>query len=135
MNLSDEHWRHHILNSGPLGAWRTLPGSHTQLFDEAIQFRPDGSGELRTSSVLRGDEVLRFSWRVVSYGVIECQPIYDVPLTGEDGEPEQADWFRLPLVIEPHSTDAGTHWVLKERDRQGFWELTAPLVPVEPGAR
>src|SRR5205814_10407113 len=116
MNLADERWRHRILMNGPRGAWRTLPGSHTQLFDEAIEFRDDDSGELRTGSVMHGVQTLRFRWRVLGYGVIECQPVYETPEIGADGELEAADWFRLPFVIEPHSSDAGAHWVLKERD-------------------
>jgi hypothetical protein len=132
MDLSDERCRHDILTNGPRGQWRTLPGSHTQLFDEAINFHGDGTGELRTNSVMHGPEALRFSWRVVAYGVLECKPIYDELETGADGEPVAADWFRLTFVIERQSTDAGSYWVLKERNTPGFWELTAPLVPVAP---
>ena len=135
MDLSDELVRHRILTNGPRGRWRTLPGSHTQLFDEAIHFRTEGSGELRTRSVMRGVEALNFLWRVVGYGVVECQPVYATPELGADGEPEAADWFQLPFVIEQQHSDAGVHWVLKERNAPGFWELTAPLVPVEPGER
>jgi hypothetical protein len=135
MNLADDRWRQLVLMHGPLGRWRTLPGSHTNLFDEFIEFRADGSGELHTSSVLRGAEALRFNWRLLDPGVIECQPIYDTPELGDDGELEAADWFRLPLVIEQQRSDAGMHWVLKERGAPGFWELSAPIVPMEYGAR
>jgi hypothetical protein len=78
---------------------------------------------------MRGRDALRFEWRVVGHGVLECRPIYSAPETGADGEPEEADWFRLPLVIEQQSTDTGSYWVLREDNAQGFWELTAPLVP------
>jgi hypothetical protein len=61
--------------------------------------------------------------------VTDCQPIYDAPETGANGEPEAADRFRLPFVIEQQSTDTGCHWVLREGNAQGFWEMTAPLVP------
>ncbi|HSW23397.1 MAG TPA: hypothetical protein VLJ62_11565 [Burkholderiaceae bacterium] len=135
MNLADERWRQLVLMHGPLGRWRTLPGSHTNLFEEFIEFRVDGSGELYTHSVLRGGDALRFTWRLVNPGVVECQPIYDIPEIGDDGEPEAADWFKLPYVIEEQASDAGSHWVLRERDAAGFWELSAPLVPLEPGAR
>ena len=129
MNLADELVRHHLLSNGPVGRWRTLPGSHTQLFDEAIVFEPDGRGELGTRSVMRGDERLRFMWRVSGYGLIDCQPVYEQPELDADGEPEVADWFRIAFVIERQRSDAGEHWVLKERHAPGFWELTAPLVP------
>jgi len=109
-----------------------VPGTHTVLFNESINFRHDGTGELHQDSVMFGPDALRFSWRVVGYGVVECQPIYDVPEIGDDGEPETADWFRLPFVIEQHSTDTGSYWVMRERDREGFWDLGLPLVPVEP---
>jgi hypothetical protein len=30
-----------------------MPGSHTQLFDEHVEFFQDGTGEIRTSSVMQ----------------------------------------------------------------------------------
>jgi hypothetical protein len=135
MNLADDVLRHRLLTNGPLGLWRTMPGSHTQLFDEFIDFRPDGSGDMHTSSAMHGAHRLRFVWRAVAYGVVECQPVYDVPELDNQGQPEVADWFRLPFALEQHSSDNGTHWVLKERNAPGFWELNAPLVPVEPALR
>jgi hypothetical protein len=129
MDLADERLRHRIMTNGPVGPWCTLPGTHTQLFDEAIHFHEDGTGELRTASVMHGARALRFAWRVVGYGVLECQPTYDAPEIGADGEPEALDRFRLPFVIEQQNTDTGSHWVLREDNAQGFWEMTAPLVP------
>lgn len=129
MNLADEHWHHAILTNGPRGQWRTVPGSHTQIFDETIRFDSDGTGEMLLRSVMSGDTSLKFAWRAIAYGVIECQPIYDTPEFDDDGEPEAADWFRIRFEIRQHATDAGTHWVLQELDAPGFWELTAPLVP------
>lgn len=133
MDLSDKHWRDHIMTNGPVGAWCALPGSHTQLFDEAIDFGVEGRGELRTHSPMRGAESLAFIWRVGGYGVVECQPVYASPEIGDDGQANAADWFRLPFVIELQRTDAGTFWALRERGAQGFWELAAPLVPVRVG--
>jgi hypothetical protein len=135
MNLADEVLRHRLLTNGPLGLWRTMPGSHTQLFDDLIDFRPDGSGEMRTSSAMHGASTLRFVWRVAGYGVVECQPVYDTPELDDQGQPEVADWFKLPFGFEQSSSDAGVHWVLKERGAPGFWELNAPLVPVEEALR
>ncbi|MEY4561627.1 MAG: hypothetical protein RLZZ618_904 [Pseudomonadota bacterium] len=129
MNLADEHWRHAILTHGPRGMWRTVPGTHTQLFDEAIRFDTDGSGEMRQRSVMSGETALKFSWRATAYGVIECQPVCDTPSFDDDGEPEASDWFRIRFEFRELTTDAGTSWVLQERDADGFWELTAPLVP------
>jgi hypothetical protein len=135
MNLADELLRHRLLTNGPVGLWRTMPGSHTQLFDDLIDFRQDGSGEMRTRSAMHGTHTLRFVWRVAGHGVVECQPVYDVPEMDDHGQPEAADWFRLVFAFEQSSSDVGSHWVLKERDAPGFWELNAPLVPVEPGLR
>ena len=118
MDLSDEHWRDHIMTNGPVGAWCALPGSHTQLFDEAIDFGVEGRGELRTHSPMRGAESLAFIWRVGGYGVVECQPVYASPEIGDDGQANAADWFRLPFVIELQRTDAGTFWALRERGAQ-----------------
>jgi hypothetical protein len=129
MDLSDERWRHRVLTNGPRGCWVTVPGSHTQLFDERICFDDDGMGRLDTHSVLRGHESLRFRWRMAEYAVVECQPVYDAAALGDDGEPESSDWFRIAFSVEPRSTDAGTHWALREKGTEGFWELTAPLIP------
>ncbi|WP_164961999.1 hypothetical protein [Rubrivivax sp. JA1026] len=129
MNLADETCREQLLRNGPCGAWRALPGSHTALMDEAIVFVDDGEGEMRLRSVLRGESRLRFRWRLAAYGVVQCQPRYDTPLAGDDGLPEDADWFELPYEFRRHATDAGSFWVLQERGTAGFWEIGSPLVP------
>lgn len=129
MNLDDEPCRHHLLRHGPCGAWRALPDSHTVLMDGAIVFSDDGEGEMRLRSVLNGDTRLRFRWRLAGYGVVQCQPHYDSPLTGDDGQPEEADWFELPYEFRRHGCDAGSFWVLQERGTAGFWEIGSPLVP------
>lgn len=51
-------------------------------------------------------------------------------LTG-NSQVEAADWFRLPFAIEPETSDTGTQWALRETGTSGFWELSAPLVPVD----
>jgi hypothetical protein len=132
LNLADEHVRHRVLSNGPVGAWRTLPGSHTEVIDDGIVFRADGSGEMRTHSALAGDSTQRFLWRVGgAWAVVECQPIYDTPELGPDGLPEAADWFRLALEVVPQATDAGEFWALKERGTAGLWWLLAPVVPAD----
>jgi hypothetical protein len=131
MNLADETLRDRILADGPVGAWRTVPGTHTVLADESILFNRDGTGAWRCRSFLSGNTVQSFVWRVAGHGVVECQPVYEAPQTDAAGSPEASDWFRLALVIEPHATDTGTCWVLRERNSDGFWELAAPLVPAD----
>jgi hypothetical protein len=37
-------------------------------------------------------------------------------------------------MIEQQSTDTGSYWVLREHNAEGFWELTAPLVPAIGGS-
>ena len=129
MNLADESCRLSVLADGPVGAWRTVPGTHTVLADESIRFNRDGTGAWRCHSFLSGSMVRPFVWRVAGHGVVECQPVYAMPETDAAGKFEDSDWFRLSLVIEPHATDTGTCWVLRERNSGGFWELAAPLVP------
>lgn len=128
LDLSNEATRHLVLTNGPRGAWGTVPGSHTELFDERIEFNPDGTGRLHSRSVLRGQETLSFLWRVAGYGVIECQPQYAEPTLDDHGLPEAPDWFRIEFSIEPHRTDAGSYWALRERATNGFWELSTPLI-------
>jgi hypothetical protein len=106
-----------------------MPGSHTQLFDERIDFRHDGSGEMRTSSVMHGDKTLCFVWRMGGYGVVECQIVYAVPEPDDQGQANAEDWSRLPFVFELHRSDTGAYWVLRQPNTPGFWELSAPVVP------
>ena len=128
-NLADESCRRRVLASGPIGAWRTLPGSHRALYDESIRFNADGTGSMQTRSTLSGATTQPFRWRLVGHGVIECQPIYQEPELSAAGTPEESDWFRTAFVIEPQSSDTGQCWVLRETDSDGFWDLLAPLVP------
>ena len=129
MNLADESARHRVLASGPVGPWRTLPGSHNVLYNERIRFDADGAGSMQTGSALGGVATQPFRWRCAGHGAIECQPIDPQPEVSAAGELEQSDWFRIAFVIEPQSTDMGKFWVLRETDAEGFWELMAPLVP------
>jgi hypothetical protein len=44
MSLADESVRDRVLASGPVGVWRTVPGTHGVLYRELIQFNADGTG-------------------------------------------------------------------------------------------
>jgi hypothetical protein len=129
MNLADEAVRAHLLTNGPLGRWQTVPGTHTQLSNESFEFREDGTGELHTSSLMHGDEVWRFSWRMFDHGVVECQLVYETLEVDDTGQPEESDWSRLPFVFEQQCTDSGWYWVLKQPNRSGFWDSNFPMVP------
>jgi len=128
MNLADETVRHSVLASGPVGVWRTVPGTHSVLYRESIQFGVDGTGQMQSGG-LSGTTTQPFRWRSAGHGIIECQPIYDTPEVNETGEPEASDCFRITFVIEQKTTDVGEFWVLREADTDGFWDLMTPLVP------
>lgn len=129
MNLDDERVRERLLVNGPVGTWKTLPGSHLLLFADTIRFDADGSGELCLHSALRGEQRLRLRWAVAGYGKIACQVIYDDPLTGPDGAIEEDDWSHIAFVFERQTSDSGNYWVMKQPGRDGFWELALPVVP------
>jgi hypothetical protein len=122
MNLADESVRHGVLASGPVGVWRTVPGTHSALYRETIQFDADGTGRMQSGS-LSGTSTQPFRWRTAGHGVVECQPIY------EPGELEESGWLHIAFVIEQQATDVGEFWVLREADADGFWDLMTPLVP------
>ena len=128
MNLADETVRHSVLASGPVGVWHTVPGTHSVLYRESIQFDADGTGRMQIGG-LSGTTTQSFHWRSIGHGVVECQPIYDTPEVDETGEPETSEWFRITFVIERKATDVGEFWVLREADTDGFWNLMTPLVP------
>jgi hypothetical protein len=129
MNLADESVRHRVRTSGPLGAWRTVPGTHTVLYRETIQFDADGTGRMQSGSNLSGTITQAFRWRSAGHAVVECQPIDETPEAGETGAPEANDWYRITFVIEQQATDVGEFWVLREANSDGFWDLMTPLVP------
>jgi hypothetical protein len=128
MNLADESVRHRLLASGPVGVWRTVPGTHSVLYRESIQFDADGTGSMQIGG-LSGTTTQTFLWRSAGHGMVECQPLDDKPEPSESGESEENDWLRIAFVIEQQATDAGEFWVLRETDSDGFWDLMTPLVP------
>ena len=128
MNLADESVRHGVLASCPVGVWRTVPGTHSVLYRESIQFDADGTGRMQIGG-LSGTITQPFLWRSAGHGVVECQPLDDKPEGGEPGETEENDWLRIAFVIEQQATDVGEFWVLRETNWDGFWELMTPLVP------
>jgi hypothetical protein len=128
MNLADESVRDRLLASGPVGGWRTVPGTHSALYQESIQFDADGTGRMRSGG-LSGTTTQAFLWRSAGHGVVECQSLDDKPGVGETGAPKENDWLRIALVIEQRATDVGQFWVLREANSDGFWDLMTPLVP------
>jgi hypothetical protein len=128
MNLADETIRHRVLTSGPLGTWRTVPGTHTVLYRESIQFDADGTGRMQSGG-LSGTTTQPFLWRSAGHGMVECQSLDDKREVGEPEEPEENDWLRIAFVIELQATDVGEFWVLRETNSDGFWDLMTPLVP------
>jgi len=128
MDLANERVRNGVLASGPVGVWHTVPGTHSVLYRESIEFDPDGTGRMQIGG-LSGTTTQPFRWRGIGHGVVECQPVYDTPEVNETGEPETSEWFRITFVIERKTTDVGEFWVLREADTDGFWDLMTPLVP------
>jgi hypothetical protein len=129
MNLADERVRERLAENGPVGRWKTMPGTHTLLFDDSIRFDADGSGEMRLASAFGGTEELRFRWRSQGHGTLACHVIYDEPVLSDDGTPEPVDWSRIAFCFEQHASDTGSYWVMRQRGTQGFWELMLPIVP------
>ena len=128
INFADESVRHGVLASGPVGVWRTVPGTHSVLYRESIQFDADGTGRMQIGG-LSGTITQAFLWRSAGHGVVECQPLDDTPEVSATGEPEASDWLRIAFVIEQRATDAGEFWVLRETNSDGFWDLMTPVVP------
>ena len=128
MNLADESVRNRVLASGPVGGWRTVPGTHSVLYQESIQFDADGTGRMQSGG-LSGTTTQAFLWRSAGHGVVECQPLDEKPEADETGTPEENGWLHIAFVIEQRATDVGQFWVLREANTDGFWDLTTPVVP------
>jgi hypothetical protein len=67
------------------------------LADERIEFREEGTGEMRTDTIMHGPLRLRFLWRSVGYGVIECQSLYDEPELDYNDDNEEAQGVRFDV--------------------------------------
>jgi hypothetical protein len=128
MNLADESVRNRLLDSGPVGGWRTVPGTHSALYRETSQFDAEGSGHMQSGG-LSGTTTQAFLWRSSGHGVVECQPLDDGSEADETAAPEENGWLRIAFVIEQRATDVGQFWVLREANSDGFWDLMTPLVP------
>ena len=128
MNLADPSVRDLILASGPVGGWRTVPGTHSALYRESIQFDADGTGRMHSGG-LSGTTTQAFLWRSAGHGAVECQSLDDKPDAEETSTPEENGWLRIAFVIEQRATDVGQFWVLRETNSDGFWDVMTPLVP------
>jgi hypothetical protein len=130
VNLADESVRNRVLASGPVDGWRTVPGTHSVLYRESIQFDADGTGHMQSGG-LSGTTTHAFLWRSAGHGVVECQPLDDGPEVDE-ADADEADhngWLRIAFVIEQRATDAGQFWVLRETHSDGFGDLMTPVIP------
>ncbi|WP_157253556.1 hypothetical protein [Nonomuraea typhae] len=101
------------LTHGPVGTWRSALGTAGVLLGDEVHFGADGSGELRSSSVVFGEERLPFRWRMVGYAAVHI---------GFDDEERvvRMEFRRL-------QTDAGAVTVLAEPGVDAFWPADDPL--------
>lgn len=136
-NLDDEEVQQAMMSNGPIGHWRAVPSTFLTLMDSSVHFNSDGSGSLKSNSVMSSEMILNFRWRMASYGVLQCLSLFDDDIDVDSRkqsvkEPlEEGDWLNVPMVIEPFTTDTGSYWVLREKGRQGFWHSVSPLIPEE----
>jgi hypothetical protein len=131
LDLNDDNQRHRVLTHGPIGGWRTLPGTHTALLVGQIHFGADGQGGLVSSSLMQGEQRFSFRWRMAASGAIECQPQDDPPQLDAYGQAEIEDWHRIRFELARMDSDIGRYWVLRETGTDGFWELPMALVPMD----
>ena len=117
--------RARIVTKGPVGHWRTVPGTQPALAGDSIQFDPDGSGRLHSWSVIHGPQTESFRWRLSEPGVLALRP--------DPAQPGEA-WQRVPFMIERRTGDpvlyTEVYWALRETAGAGFWWLPGPIVPV-----
>ncbi|WP_033344033.1 hypothetical protein [Catenuloplanes japonicus] len=129
LDLSDPGVRHRLLAEGPVGAWETFPGTHTALMYDLVRFGPDGTGEIRSESVLGGESFANFTWSVRRSGLLACivtEASY-LPETDDDTEPDEVETVGFEFA-QRHS-DLGTFWVMRDPRTDGFWNLGFPLSP------
>jgi len=84
MNLADESVRDRVLANGPVGGWHTVPGTHSVLYRESIQFDVDGTGRMQSGGHERNDHAA-IPVAQAGHGVVECQPLDDKPRSASPG--------------------------------------------------
>jgi hypothetical protein len=131
VDLRDARVRLRMLTDGPVGDWVTVHGTHTVLMYDVIRFAPDGTGETRSDSILGGPTLEHFTWSVARPGLLTCFVLDAtwMPEPGSDDDLESDETQNVGFQFEEHHTDVGTFWVMREPDRDGFWNLAFPLVP------
>ena len=123
-DLDDPVVRARIVTEGPIGHWRTVPGTQPATESDSIEFDCDGSGRLHSWSMVHGPQTESFSWRMVESGVLALRP---------DPAPVGEAWQRRPFRLERRSGDPRlydeVYWALRETTGSGFWWLRGPIVP------
>ena len=122
MNV-DLRW---AVDSPPIGIWTTVLGTADVLENDALCLLPDGTGSLRSWSVVHGEETLPLMWKHVQPGTLSISVIYDL-------DEEQA-WQTVEYCSTVVQIDAGgAHvQVLRNIDDKQFWTLVGPIKFVSP---
>jgi hypothetical protein len=108
---------------GPVGEWRSMPGTATAMMCDEIRFASDGTGESYSDSLLGGEHVKQFTWKLVGTGLLECI------VRDEVLDPDGLETEKVGFRFEEQHSDIGTFWVMCDPDGSGFWDLFWPVVP------
>jgi hypothetical protein len=107
----------------PIGIWATAGGTADMLMHDRLSLRPDGTGHLRSTSVMRGEETYPVMWWHEGPGVLKITML----LPGDDPN-APPEWETVRYAAALASNDLTTAApVLKNTDDDVFWTLTGPV--------
>lgn len=107
----------------PLGLWVTNKGTADQLMRDSLYMAPNGTGFVRTQSLLRGEETLPIMWRHRGPGLLSI-----AQLLPEDDPEADPEWEKVRYTDAATSNDVADNIrVLKNIDNDTFWTLTGPV--------
>lgn len=108
----------------PIGTWTTSNGTFDAMMQDTLTLAADGTGWVKTSSMMRGEELLPVMWKQPEPGVLKLAMLFP------DDDPEEAPHFetvRYSAVTVAH--DVGNERVvLRNDDDDVFWSLAGPVV-------
>lgn len=107
----------------PIGVWVTSSGTFSNMMKDRLSLRPDGTGYLRSHSVLRGEETFPVIWQHVEPGVIKIDMFFP-----DDDPKREAEWETVRYAAAMKANDIGRDVpVLKNVDDDTFWSLVDPI--------
>lgn len=107
----------------PIGTWTTSRGTFDAMMQDELTLAADGTGWLRTRSVMRGSQLLPVMWQHPGPGVLKLAMLFP------EDDPKAPPFFEtVRYTAVTVQQDVGRpRVVLQNTDDDVFWNLAGPL--------